>query len=82
LPFAGHRHHLVVTAVVCEPLQSIAEREMRAEGFAGRNAWVDAWDREAARHASGGAGFAWSDDPAIPVIDIVLHKRPAPVGQP
>ena len=75
LPLIGHRYHLQVIAVSIEPLQRTPEKDMRDEGYASRNAWVDAWDRSVSKY---GPGLTWSDNPDIPVIAIELHKRPAP----
>lgn len=80
LPRQAHRQYLEVLEVKLQPLQAITDAEVRAEGFASRRAWSDAWD--AGMALGDRTALRWEADPQVLAFTFTLHARPLPPTPP
>jgi hypothetical protein len=86
LPKERHRSHLIVHAVRAGRLQDANEEDLRAEGFASRVAFADAWTAALDYGRSMSGDFIrWSDNPDVTVlrvefVDAPLAALPDPDG--
>ena len=70
------RSHLIVEAVEQQPLLDIKESEARADGFSGRNTWLDEWDDLIGAVTGRNQNRKAAANPTVLVIDAQLVDQP------
>ena len=75
LPKAWHRSHLLVTSVRREPIRSIPNEEIEAEGYPSRVHYQMAWDRQVDQWG----GTRWEQNPTALRFTFRFFDEPAPI---